>query len=242
MLTQRLEAVLGPERAARLRARLEEVRPHLERAQRTARELPPRDWAGLAVAAMAFLFVLQFSRLLTRQTRLLERQTDLLAAAQEAAAAERDTGRMVARARLRAALWRVQTLLRPAALKEASLLPPDRRGASVREARQVLEEEEFSPALAEDPESSRAWESALSAARLAEETAAQPETDAQFFLMQAERVRRDVLTVRDRLAPLGSSEVPSASMAPSPAPVAPVAPQPPPESSPLPKPTDGMAK
>lgn len=239
-MIERLEALFGPERSAHLRAQLSELRPQWERAKVFARELAPRDWAGILTAALAFIFVLQFARLMTRQARLLERQTDILEAAQAATSAERDTSRMVARARLRAALWRVQQLLRPAALKEASILPPDRRGATIHEARMVLEEEQFSPALAEDAESSRAWESALSAARLAEETAAQPETDANFFLMQAERVRRDVLSVRDRLAPIGAEAYtpPTAAPAAAPAPGAGSLP----ESSPVPKPTAGMAR
>ena len=108
----------------------------------------------------------------------------------------------------------------------------------------MLEEEQFNPALADDAESSRAWESALSAARLAEETAAQPETDANFFLMQAERVRRDVLSVRDRLAPVGSESyaAPAPAAPASPAPVQGPASGPIPESSPLPKPAEGMAR
>ncbi|TBR25959.1 hypothetical protein EPO15_01170 [bacterium] len=220
-------------------ARLAPYKPHWDRAVQAASELYPRDWAGILVAFIAFVFVWRFGSLMTRQTRLMERQTELLEVQTAAASEAREAARETARARLRASLWRVQDILKPAAMKEASALTPDRRGAPVREARIVLEEEELNPALLSDGESAMAWRSALAAARLAEETAVQPETDANFFLMQAERVRRDLMVVRSRLAP--ESAEPQApvvqAQAPAPAPSGP-----PPESSPLPKPTAGMAK
>lgn len=233
-----LEALLGPERAAKARARLEPLRPHWERLRQAASELYPRDWAGIFVAFICFVFVWRFGSLMSRQTRLLERQTELLEAQTAAAAESREAARQTARARLRASLWRVGDLLRPAAMKEAAALTPERRGAPVREARLVLEEEELNPALLEDAESATAWRGALAAARLAEEMAQQPETDATFYLMQAERVRRDLMVVRSRLAP--ESAEPQAPVIPVSAPAAP--PGPPPESSPLPKPAPGMAK
>lgn len=235
---QEVEALLGPERAAKVRARLEPLRPHWERARQAAAELYPRDWAGILVAFVAFVFVWRFGSLMSRQTRLLERQTELLEVSSAAAAEAREAARETARARLRAVLWRVHDLLRPAALKEAAALTPDRRGAPVREARVVLEEEELNPALLADGESAMAWRGALAAARLAEETALQPEADANFFLMQAERVRRELMVVRSRMAP--ESVSPEAPVVQAPAPAAPSGP--PPESSPLPKPAPGMAK
>ena len=238
-LPREIEALLGPERAAKVYARFAPYKPHWDRAVQAASGLYPRDWAGILVAFIAFFFVWRFGSLMSRQTRLMERQTELLEVQSGAAAEAREAARETARARLRASLWRVQDLLRPAAMKEASALTPDRRGAPVREARLVLEEEELNPSRLADGESAMAWRSALAAARLAEETAQQPETDANFFLMQAERVRRDLMVVRARLAP--ESAEPQApevrSQAPSPAPSgAPL------ESSPLPKPAAGMAK
>lgn len=236
-----VEQLLGPERAARVRAKLEPLAPYVDRARQIASELYPRDWAGIFVAFICFVFVWRFGSLMSRQTRLMERQTELLEIQTGAAAEARAAAHETARARLRASLWRVHDLLRPAAMKEAAALTPDRRGAPVREARIVLEEEELNAALLADGESAMAWRSALAAARLAEETASQPETDANFFLMQAERVRRDLMVVRSRMAP--ESAAPQAPMvqmqSPSPAPMQS---SPLPESSPLPKPTAGMAK
>lgn len=240
---QEVEAVLGPERAAKVRAKLEPFRPYWERVRQTASELYPRDWAGIFVAFICFVFVWRFGSLMSRQTRLMERQTELLEAQTAAAAEARSAAHETAKVRLRASLWRVHDLLKPAAMKEAAALTPDRRGAPVREARIVLEGEELNPALLADGESSLAWRSALAAARLAEETASQPETDANFFLMQAERVRRDLMVVRSRMAPESAEpQAPVVQAQPSsPAPTAPSN-TPLPESSPLPKPTAGMAK
>ena len=237
---QEIEAILGPERTAKVRAKLAPVLPYVERARQTASELYPRDWAGIFVAFICFVFVWRFGSLMSRQTRLMERQTELLEMQTVAASEARDAARETAKVRLRASLWRVHDLLRPAAMKEAAALTPDRRGAPVREARIVLEGEELNPALLSDGESALAWRSALAAARLAEETALQPETDANFFLMQAERVRRDLMAVRSRMAP--ESAEPQAPVVQAPPSAPPPASGPPPESSPLPKPTAGMAK
>ncbi|MDE2291732.1 MAG: hypothetical protein KGL53_06585, partial [Elusimicrobia bacterium] len=100
----------------------------------------------------------------------------------------------------RGALWRIDELLQPQALKDAAALP-DRRGAAVRETRQVIEDEQYNAALLADPDSAAAWQRALAAARLAEETASQAGADAQLYLMQADRVRSEVMSVRQRLAP-----------------------------------------
>lgn len=236
-MLQEVEAILGPERAAKVRAKLEPFRPYWDRARQAASELYPRDWAGIFVALVCFAFVWRFGSLMSRQTRLMERQTELLEVQTAAAAEARSASHETAKVRLRASLWRVHDLLKPAAMKEASALTPDRRGAPVREARIVLEGEELNPALLADAESALAWRGALAAARLAEETAAQPETDANFFLMQAERVRRDLMVVRSRMAP--ESAEPQAPVVQAQAP-APVQSAPPPESSPLPKPAPGM--
>lgn len=225
-----------------MRAKLEPFVPYVDKARQVASELYPRDWAGIFVALICFVFVWRFGSLMSRQTRLMERQTELLEVQTGAAAEAREAARETARARLRASLWRVHDLLRPSALKEAAALTPDRRGAPVREARIVLEEEELNPALLADGESAMAWRSALAAARLAEETASQPETDANFFLMQAERVRRDLMLVRSRMAPESAEpQAPIVQAQQSPSPV-PMQSAPLPESSPLPKPTAGMAK
>ena len=235
-----IEAALGPERTAKVRARLEPLRPYWDRFYTAASELYPRDWAGIFVALICFVFVWRFGSLMSRQTRLLERQTELLEGQAGIAEEARRAAREGARARLRSALWRVHDLLRPAAMKDVSALAPDRRAAPVREARLVLEEEETNPTLLSDEESALAWRSALAGARLAEETAAQPETDANFYLMQAERVRRDLMTVRSRMAP--ESAEPAAPVIPVPsASPAPVQSAPPPDS-PLPKAAPGMAK
>ncbi|MBI2361820.1 MAG: hypothetical protein HYV15_00335 [Elusimicrobia bacterium] len=99
-------------------------------------------------------------------------------------------------------MWRVQDILNPAAIKDAAALPPDRRGAVVSQARLLLEAEESNPALGDDAEMGRSWRSALGAARLAEETGAQAGADPGFFVMQAERVKRDLMTAGERLAAL----------------------------------------
>lgn len=201
-----LESALGPERSARLRERLAALEPRLRAVRDFAAGLSPRDWAGLCAAALVALFSWQLTRLQARQTRLLERQTSLLEAQQEAAASERATARLLARSRLRSALWRVQDILNPTALKEAAALPPDRRGAAVAQARLLLEQEEANPVLGDDAEVGRAWRSALGAARLAEETGSQAGADPGFFVMQAERVKRDLMTAGERLAALEAAQ------------------------------------
>lgn len=201
-----LESALGPERTARLRARLEALEPHVRAAREFAAGLSAREWAGIAAALLVTMFTWQLTRMQARQTRLLERQTSLLEAQSEQAASERATARLLARARLRSTLWRVQDILNPTALKEAAALPPDRRGAAVAQARQLLEQEESNPALGDDAEMGRAWRSALGAARLAEETGSQAGADPGFFVMQAERVRRDLMTAGERIAALESAQ------------------------------------
>ncbi|MFA5137933.1 MAG: hypothetical protein WC728_01780 [Elusimicrobiota bacterium] len=175
--------------------------PYWERFRAAVKELTPRDWVLVAVAFLGTLIVLQQTRMLTRQTRLLVRQADLLEAQNALTESQRNVEREVRRVRLRSGIWKILDLLRPAAQSLQTAQAPDpQRPAAIRESRRILEEEELNPLLVESPESLNSWRSALSAARLVEESLSQANPDPMLFSMQTERIRRDLLNVRDRLA------------------------------------------
>jgi hypothetical protein len=207
------------------------LRPHWERFLAAVKELTPRDWVLVAVAFLGALIVLQQTRMLTRQTRLLMRQADLLEAQNALAESQRNVEREVRRVRLRSGIWKILDLLRPAASPLQAVSAPDpQRPTAIRESRRILEEEELNPLLVESQESLASWRSALAAARLVEESLSQANPDPMLFSMQTERIRRDLLNVRDRLA-LDSMESVGGAM---PAPQPPI--QPSPASSPMPVP------
>lgn len=210
------------------------LRPYWERFQASVKELTPRDWVLVAVAFLGTLIVLQQTRMLTRQTRLLMRQADLLEAQNALAENQRSVEREVRKVRLRSAIWKMLDLLRPA--NAAAPATDPQRPVAARETRRLLEEEELNPLLVESSESLASWRSALAAARLVEESLAQANPDGLLFSMQTERIRRDLLNVRDRLV-LDSVE----SGANIPPPQMPVQASPAASPLPLPPQTQGAA-